>query len=27
MTHRNFAYRWVCRIDLADRVPDHSSCS
>ena len=22
--HLNLAYRWFCRLDLADRVPDHS---
>ncbi len=25
--HHNFAYRWFCRLALADRVPDHSSFS
>ncbi len=25
--HLNLAYRWFCRLDLADRVPDHSSFS
>jgi transposase len=23
----NLAYRWFCRLDLADRVPDHSTFS
>ncbi|MET4666294.1 transposase [Sphingomonas sp. PvP056] len=23
--HLNLAYRWFCRLDLADRVPDHST--
>ncbi len=22
--HLNLAYRWFCRLDLSDRVPDHS---
>jgi hypothetical protein len=25
--HLNLAYRWFCRVDLADRVPDHSTFS
>ncbi len=25
--HLNFAYRWFCRLDLNDRVPDHSNFS
>lgn len=25
--HLNLAYRWFCRLDLADRVPDHSTFS
>jgi len=25
--HHNFAYRWFCRLSLADKVPDHSSFS
>jgi transposase len=25
--HLNLAYRWFCRLDLADRIPDHSSFS
>jgi hypothetical protein len=25
--HLNLAYRWFCRLDLSDRVPDHSSFS
>jgi len=25
--HRNLAYRWFCRLDLSDRVPDHSTFS
>ena len=25
--HLNLAYRWFCRLDLADPVPDHSSFS
>ena len=25
--HLNFAYRWFCRLDLGDRVPDHSTFS
>lgn len=25
--HLNLAYRWFCRFDLADRVPDHSTFS
>ena len=23
--HLNLAYRWFCRLDLSDRVPDHST--
>ena len=23
--HLNLAYRWFCRLDLNDRVPDHST--
>jgi len=23
--HLNLAYRWFCRLDLTDRVPDHST--
>jgi hypothetical protein len=23
----NLAYRWFCRLDLSDWVPDHSTCS
>ena len=25
--HLNLAYRWFCRLDLSDRVPDHSTLS
>lgn len=25
--HLNLAYRWFCRLDLGDRVPDHSTFS
>lgn len=25
--HLNLAYRWFCRLDLNDRVPDHSTVS
>ncbi|MGS4967057.1 transposase, partial [Marivita sp. LZ-15-2] len=25
--HLNLAYRWFCRLDLTDRIPDHSSFS
>ncbi len=25
--HLNLAYRWFCRLDLADRIPDHSTFS
>ncbi|KUP94665.1 hypothetical protein TRIHO_05910 [Tritonibacter horizontis] len=25
--HLNLAYRWFCRLDLSDRVPDHSTIS
>ena len=25
--HLNLAYRWFCRLDLSDRVPDHSTFS
>ena len=25
--HYNLAYRWFCRLSLADNVPDHSSLS
>lgn len=25
--HPNLAYRWFCRLDLSDRVPDHSTFS
>ena len=25
--HLNLAYRWFCRLDLADRIPDHSTVS
>ena len=25
--HLNLAYRWFCRLDLADRVPNHSTFS
>lgn len=25
--HLNLAYRWYCRLDLSDRVPDHSRFS
>jgi len=25
--HLNLAYRWLCRLDLSDRVPDHSTFS
>lgn len=25
--HLNLAYRWFCRLDLSDRVPDHSNFS
>ncbi len=25
--HLNLAYRWFCRLDLEDKVPDHSSFS
>ena len=25
--HLNLAYRWFCRLDLADAVPDHSTFS
>ena len=25
--HLNLAYRWFCRLDLVDRVPDHSTFS
>ncbi len=25
--HLNLAYRWFCRLDLSDRVPDHSAFS
>jgi transposase len=25
--HLNIAYRWFCRLDLSDRVPDHSTFS
>lgn len=25
--HRNLAYRWFCRLDLNDRIPDHSTFS
>lgn len=25
--HLNLAYRWFCRLDLNDRVPDHSTFS
>jgi len=25
--HLNLAYRWFCHLDLADRVPDHSTFS
>ncbi len=25
--HLDLAYRWFCRLDLADRVPDHSTFS
>ncbi|SPJ24345.1 hypothetical protein PAA8504_02173 [Palleronia abyssalis] len=27
VVHLNLAYRWCCRLDLADRVPDHSTFS
>ncbi len=23
--HLNLAYRWFCRLDLTDRIPDHST--
>jgi len=23
--HLNLAYRWFCRLDLTDKIPDHSS--
>ena len=23
--HLNLAYRWLCRLDLTDRIPDHST--
>ncbi|EBA18358.1 Transposase and inactivated derivative [Roseobacter sp. SK209-2-6] len=26
-THLNLAYRWFCRLDLTDRIPDHSTLS
>jgi transposase len=25
--HMNLAYRWFCRLDLTDRIPDHSTFS
>ncbi len=25
--HLNLAYRWFCRLDLSDRIPDHSAFS
>jgi len=25
--HLNLAYRWFCRLDLSDRLPDHSTFS
>ncbi len=25
--HLNLAYRWFCRLDLSDRIPDHSTFS
>tara|TARA_B100001765_G_C19254378_1_gene228303 strand:- start:73 stop:405 length:333 start_codon:yes stop_codon:yes gene_type:complete len=25
--HLNLAYRWFCRLDVSDRVPDHSTCT
>ena len=25
--HLNLAYRWFCRLDLSDQVPDHSTFS
>ncbi len=25
--HQNLAYRWICRLDLSDQVPDHSTFS
>jgi transposase len=25
--HLNLAYRWFCRLDLTDRLPDHSTFS
>lgn len=25
--HPNLAYRWFCRLDLTDRIPDHSTFS
>ncbi len=25
--HLNLAYRWFCRLELKDRVPDHSTFS
>jgi len=25
--HLNLAYRWFCRLDLNDRIPDHSTFS
>lgn len=25
--HLNLAYRWFCRLDLTDRLPDHSTVS
>ena len=25
--HLNLAYRWFCRLDLTDRIPDHSTFS
>src|SRR6187200_970796 len=25
--HLNLAYRWCCRLDLGDRIPDHSTFS
>ena len=27
VVHLNLAYRWFCRVDLSDRVPDHSTFS
>lgn len=27
VVHLNLAYRWFCRLDLGDSVPDHSTYS